>query len=66
MVNQVNVGFAEPRRRYTQALERYVLELLSSMTILDVAELLGMSWLARARLKDVDSSGSETRAKRRS
>jgi transposase len=38
------VGFAEERRTYTQAFERYVLELSHHMTIRDVAEHLGVGW----------------------
>ena len=34
---QVNVPFADPRRSYTKAFERYALELSRSMTIRDVA-----------------------------
>lgn len=44
LVRQVTIGFAEPRRTYTKAFERYVLELSHSMTIQDVARHLGMSW----------------------
>jgi transposase len=38
------VNFADPRRTYTKAFERYVLDLSRSMTILDVARHLGVSW----------------------
>jgi transposase len=44
LVRQVKVDFAEPRRTYTKAFERYALELSRSMTILDVARHLGVSW----------------------
>src|SRR5581483_8847509 len=35
-VRQVKVGFAEPKKRYTRAFERYALELSAHMTIQDV------------------------------
>ena len=44
VVRQVKVDFAEARRTYTKAFERYALELSRSMTILDVARHLGVSW----------------------
>jgi transposase len=44
VVRQVKLGFADPRRTYTRAFERYALELSQSMTILDVARHLGVSW----------------------
>jgi len=44
VVRQMDIGFAEPRRGYTKAFERYVLELSRSMTILDVARHLDVSW----------------------
>jgi len=44
VIRQVKVGFADPRRTYTKAFERYTLELSRSMTILDVARHLGVSW----------------------
>jgi len=43
-VRQAAIGFAEPRRTYTKSFERYVLELSQSMTILDVAKHLNISW----------------------
>jgi len=43
-VRQAAIGFAEPRRTYTKSFERYVLELSQSMTILDVAKHLNVSW----------------------
>jgi transposase len=66
-VRQVRIGFAEERRRHTRSFERYVLELSRSMTILDVARHLGVSWdlikdiqrrylhrrFSRPRLRDV-------------
>jgi transposase len=44
IVRQIDIGFADPRRTYTKAFERYVLELSRHMTILDVARHLGISW----------------------
>jgi transposase len=44
VVRQVKLQFADPRRTYTRAFERYALELSRSMTILDVARHLGVSW----------------------
>lgn len=44
VVRQAAIGFAEPRRTYTKSFERYVLELSQSMTILDVAVHLNISW----------------------
>lgn len=43
-VRQVTVAFADTRRRYTHACERYVLELSQRMTIRDVAEHLQVGW----------------------
>ena len=44
VIRQVEFTFADPRRTYTKAFERYALELSRSMTILDVARHLGVSW----------------------
>lgn len=44
IVRQIPLGLAEPRRTYTRAFARYVLELSQYMTIKDVAEHLGVSW----------------------
>jgi transposase len=44
VVRQVEVSFADTRRSYTKAFERYVLDLSRSMTILDVARHLNVSW----------------------
>ena len=44
LVRQVKVEFADQRRSYTKAFERYALELSRHMTILDVARHLGVSW----------------------
>jgi transposase len=43
-VRQVEVPFADPRRSYTRAFERYALELGRRMTIRDVAVHLGVGW----------------------
>src|SRR5438270_1626087 len=43
-VRQVEVPFADPRRSYTNAVERYALELSRRMTIRDVAKHLGVGW----------------------
>jgi transposase len=44
VVRKVKIDFADPRRSYTKAFERYALELSRSMTILDVTRHLGVSW----------------------
>jgi transposase len=44
VLRQARIGFAEPRRSYTKAFERYALELSSRMTIQDTAHHLGVSW----------------------
>lgn len=44
VVRQASIGFAESRRSYTKAFERYALELSSRMTIQDTAHHLGVSW----------------------
>src|SRR5262245_3219785 len=44
VTRQVAVPFADPRRRYTKAFERYALDLCRRMTIRDVAQHLGVSW----------------------
>jgi transposase len=41
---QITLDFALPKRRYTKAFARYVLELSRYMTIRDVAQHLGVSW----------------------
>lgn len=43
-VRQVEVGFADARRSFTRAFERYALELGRRMTIRDVARHLGVGW----------------------
>src|SRR6516165_1877395 len=44
ITRQVTLPFADPRRRYTKAFERYALELSRLMTIQDVAHHLGIGW----------------------
>src|SRR5262249_23449813 len=44
LTRQVTLPFADPRRRYTKAFERYALELSRLMTIQDVACHLGVGW----------------------
>ena len=44
IVRQINLGFADPRRTYTRAFERYVIELARHMTIQDVAEHVAVGW----------------------
>ncbi len=44
IVRQVPLNFADPRRSYTRAFERYALELSRLMTIQDVARHLQVSW----------------------
>jgi transposase len=44
LVRQVDVAFADPRRTYTKAFERYVRELSRRMTIRDVAAHLNVGW----------------------
>src|SRR4051812_4801864 len=44
VVRQVEIRFANPRRSYTKAFERYALELSRRMTIRDVARHLNVSW----------------------
>jgi transposase len=44
VVQQVQLGFADPRRSYTNSFERYAVDLCRVMTIQDVAEHLGVSW----------------------
>jgi len=43
-VRQVKLGFADPRKHYTRAFERYVVDLSRHMTIKDVAQHLQVSW----------------------
>ncbi len=58
LVRQVKIGFADPKKHYTRAFERYVLELSRHMTILDVAEHLHVSW---DTVKDIQARGLQRR-----
>jgi transposase len=44
LTRQTRIDFADPRRTYTKAFERYALELSRCMTIQDVAHHLNVSW----------------------
>jgi transposase len=44
VVRQIELGFAETRRTYTRAFERYANDLCQRMTIQDVARHLGVGW----------------------
>jgi transposase len=57
-VRQVKVGFADPKKRYTRAFERYVLELSRLMTIQDVAKHLDISW---DTVKDIQARSLQRR-----
>jgi len=57
-LRQVSIGFADERRTYTRAFERYVLELSRYMTMLDVARHLGVSW---GLVKDIQKRNLERR-----
>ena len=43
-VRQIKLGFADPKKHYTRAFERYALDLSRHMTIQDVAEHLRVGW----------------------
>lgn len=43
-VRQIEIGLAEPRRGYTKALARYILDLAEHMTIKDIADHLSLGW----------------------
>jgi transposase len=57
-VRQVNIPFAEPRRHYTRAFERYALELSQHMTIQDVARHLQVGW---DTIKDIQARSLQRR-----
>jgi len=57
-IRQVRIEFADERRTYTRAFERYVLELSRHMTMLDVARHLGVSW---DLVKDIQKRNLERR-----
>jgi transposase len=57
-VRQVKIPFAEPRRHYTRAFERYVLELSQHMTIQDVARHVQVGW---DTVKDIQARSLQRR-----
>jgi len=61
LVRQVPLAFADPRRSYTRAFERYALELSGRMTIQDVARHLGVSW---DTIKDIQKRDLHRRFKK--
>ena len=50
VIRQVNISFAEKRRTFTKAFERYVLGLSRFMTIFDISKHLKTSW---GMIKDI-------------
>jgi len=58
---QINLSFADARRSYTHAFERYALELGQHMTIDAVAKHLGVSWDV---VKDIQKRHLQRRFKR--
>jgi transposase len=54
VTRQVQVGFADERRRHTRAFARYALELVRLGTIQDVADHLGVGWDLIKELKKSD------------
>jgi transposase len=61
VVRQVTLPFADPRRHYTRAFERYALELSRLMTIQDVAHHLGVGW---DTIKDIQKRDLQRRFKK--
>jgi transposase len=57
-VRQVKLGFADPKKRYTRAFERYALDLSQRMTIQDVAAHLQVSW---DTIKDIQARSLKRR-----
>ena len=57
-LRQIKLGFAEPRRSYTRAFERYALDLSRRMTIQDVAKHLQVGWDV---IKDIQARNLERR-----
>lgn len=53
-VRQIKIGFADERRSYTKAWAKYALQLTRSMTIKDVADLLGVTWDVIKEIKKDD------------
>ena len=60
IIRQVKIRFADARRTYTKAFERYVLDLSKSMTISDIARHLAISWDI---VKDIQKRNLEKRFK---
>jgi transposase len=58
LVRQVKLGFADPKKHYTRAFERYVLELSRCTTIQDVAQHLQVSW---DTIKDIQARSLQRR-----
>jgi transposase len=61
IIRQVTLPFADVRRRYTKAFERYALELSRLMTIQDVACHLGVGW---DTIKDMQKRDLQRRFKK--
>jgi transposase len=61
VVRQVPLAFADPRRRYTHAFERYALELSRCLTIQDVARHLDVGW---DTIKDIQKRDLHRRFKK--
>src|SRR5271167_4508272 len=57
-VRQIKLGFADPKKHYTRAFERYALDLSRHMTIRDVAEHLQVSW---DTIKDIQARSLQRR-----
>lgn len=53
MIRQVKIDFADPRKSYTRAFARYVVELLKYMTVKAVAQHLQVSW---DLIKDIEKT----------
>lgn len=54
VVRQIKIGFADTRRTYTKNWAKYALQLTRSMTIKDVADLLGITWDVIKEIKKTD------------
>jgi transposase len=55
---QVKIGFADAKKRYTRSFERYALELSRHMTIQDVADHLQVGW---DTIKDIQAKNLQRR-----
>src|SRR5271166_858340 len=55
---QIKLGFADPKKHYTRAFERYALELSQHMTIQDVAQHLQVGW---DTIKDIQARSLQRR-----